>query len=177
MAGRAALLLFAELLEYPDATLSNHVRCLRDALGQEPELESFAAFVESESLTRVQELYTTTFDLNPVCCPYIAFHLFGESFKRGALMAKLREAYQEHRFSTDTAELPDHLSVVLRFVATCADAELSKEIVSDLAVPALRTMAGAFAGESNPYGGVLRALLATLARPSAPALAKGVLDV
>lgn len=171
------LALFGDILEYPTARLAEQVMCLQSALSAESPFANFGAFVEREELVRVQELYTSTFDLNPACCPYIAYHLFGESFKRGALMAKLRETYTEHGFASNLTELPDHLATLLRFVAACADEELAQEILTELVLPALRTMAAAFASGSNPYGDVLRSLLDTLDPQLAPILAGGSLDV
>ena len=175
MAEREDLLLFAHLLEYPTAALPQQLRRLRLAHGAR--LDEFAAFVEREPLVRVRELYTTTFDLSPVCCPYVGYHLFGESFKRGALMAKLRETYAANDFAANLAELPDHLSVILLFAAACEDAEFVREITAELVVPALRTMVAGFESGQNPYEDVLRTLLTMLDSQLACASMGGALDV
>src|SRR5512144_2771489 len=112
--------LFAELLEYPGlitplkaglchAQLQAFLPAAGDLLG------SFYHEIETKPLEKMQELYTTTFDMQPVCYPYIGYQLFGESYKRGALMAQLNEAYHAFGYSAGQ-ELPDHLSVVLRFL-------------------------------------------------------------
>lgn len=177
MAPQRTLALFADLLEYPTLLLAEQVRCLQGELPPQSTLADFGAFVEREPLVRAQELYTTTFDLNPVCCPYVGYHLFGESFKRGALMAKLRETYAQHGFVSNVTELPDHLSTLLRFAATCEDPDLAQEVVTELVLPGLRTMAATLASESNPYTDVLRTLLDTLDPQPASTLAGGSLDV
>ncbi len=172
---REDLLLFAHLLEYPAAALPQQLRRLRPA--DDARLHKFAAFVEREPLVRLQELYTTTFDLNPVCCPYVGYHLFGESFKRGALMAKLRETYAANEFAANLAELPDHLSTILHFAAACEDTEFVRELTADLVVPALRTMVAGFENGQNPYEDVLRTLLTMLDSQLACAPMGGALDV
>ena len=37
---------------------------------------------------QIQELYTRTFDINPVCTLEIGWHIFGEDYARGALLVK-----------------------------------------------------------------------------------------
>lgn len=175
MATREELLLFADVFEYPTAALWDQLR--RATTVQASALGDFAAFLARERVVSAQEVYTNTFDLDPVCCPYVAFHLFGESFKRGALMAKLRETYAEHGFAASATELPDHLSTMLRFAAACEDSELAQEMLNELVLPALRTMTAGFTNESNPYREGLRALMAALDQQPAANLAGGVHDV
>ncbi|MFN8404351.1 MAG: hypothetical protein U0V48_12470 [Anaerolineales bacterium] len=89
---------FAALLEYPSSDFGEETqRCLELMRSTNPEAaelcEKFANAIEGYSPQRMQELFTTTFDMQPVCYPYIGFHLYGESYKRGAFMAQLNEAY------------------------------------------------------------------------------------
>ncbi|TAM61061.1 nitrate reductase molybdenum cofactor assembly chaperone [bacterium] len=173
---RARLACFADLLEYPGADLQERVRRLSSTFGPEPDVEGAVNALGGEPLARVQERYTTTFDLSPVCCPYVGYHLFGESFKRGALMSMLRQTYAAQAFTLPEWDLPDHLSAIVRFAAVCEDDELAREIAIDLIAPALRTMIAALDG-GNPYGALLRALGATLEALFAAVPVGGTRDV
>jgi nitrate reductase assembly molybdenum cofactor insertion protein NarJ len=75
-------------------------------------------------------------------------------------MAGLKEHYGTYGFS-EGAELPDRLSVMLRFLTLEEDAEQA-EIIDWCLVPALEKMVAELKDGSNPYRVVLQALLLTL---------------
>jgi len=144
---RRALDLLAEILEYPRSDLTEPVReCQRLVSLDNPEaaahLRKFHDFVAATPLGRLQEVYTGTFDLNAACDPYLGYHLFGESYKRSAFMVGLKERYRAHGFTIKGSELPDHVAVVLRFLASCDDTTLAGEIVHEGLLPALQQMVG-----------------------------------
>lgn len=160
------LSLFADLLEYPSAqTKEQACECLEQLQSIHPEaadlMERFTRAFDQLSLDRMQELFTATFDMQPVCYPYVGFHLYGESYKRGAFMAQLNEAYRGFNYSAEQ-ELPDNLSVILRFVgldATNRQSEFCEALLKDGVQPALEKMLKVFGEESqNPYFGLLSAL-------------------
>ncbi|HMR98014.1 MAG TPA: molecular chaperone TorD family protein [Anaerolineales bacterium] len=157
---------FAALLEYPSAGFGEETQqCLELMRSINPEaadvFEEFANAIEGYSVQRMQELFTTTFDMQPVCYPYIGFHLYGESYKRGAFMAQLNEAYHAIGYSAEQ-ELPDNLSVILRFIGFDSEnrtREFSQALLSDGVLPALEKMLKVFGeGSENPYFAILSAL-------------------
>jgi len=159
--------LFADLLDYPTlATSLNAGHCYQRLHQSQPDaaafLESFYYTTENRTLEQMQELYTITFDMQPVCYPYIGYQLFGESYKRGAFMAQLNEAYHVSGYSGGT-ELPDHVSVVLRFLAQDTarrDEEFGRALLSEGVIPALKKMVEALGRQvENPYSSVISALL------------------
>jgi nitrate reductase delta subunit len=146
--------LLADALEYPRPDLAKTVReCVALLASDNPEaaapLREFCAFVEETSPGRLEELYTGTFDLDAACYPYVGYHLFGESYKRSVFMLELNERYQAHGFAVGS-ELPDHLAVLLRFLAVCDDAVLSEEIVHEALLPALERMDPCRGGVTSP---------------------------
>jgi len=177
------LRLFADILEYPTPDLAGQAKACADlllAVNSEAAalLDRFRAFVEGASLSYLEELYTSTFDLQVVCYPYVGYHLFGESYKRGAFLARLNEGYRARGFSAGN-ELPDHLPVVLRFLALGEEGEASvssaepftQTLVREGVIPAVKKMTQAFgdtctersrSNGDNPYGQVLQALLLVL---------------
>lgn len=144
---RRVLDLMAEMLEYPQSDLTEPVRECQGLVSLDnPEaaahLGEFHDFVAATPLGRLQEVYTGTFDLNAACDPYLGFHIFGESYKRSAFMVGLKERYRAHGFTIENSELPDHVAVVLRFLASCDDATLTGEIVHEALLPVLQKMIG-----------------------------------
>lgn len=159
----ADLRLLARLLDYPTAGLAGVARECLDMLlpigsPAAAPLERFSRAVDESSPATMEEVYTRTFDLQPVCSPYVGYHLFGESYKRGLFMARLNEGYRERGYSAG-GELPDHAAVVLRFLAAAGEDEFSRALRVEGLVPALAKMAQALGDRSeNPYSEVIAAL-------------------
>lgn len=158
--------LFAALLEYPSSTIQQQAQRAVEQLqplhpAATEKLETFVCAIRQLSLDQIQELYTITFDMQPVCYPYVGFHLFGESYKRGAFMAQLNEAYHAFGYSAGQ-ELPDHLAVILRFLGLDAANRAGKfcqALLTSGLMPALEKMRKVFDDDSeNPYVGLLSAL-------------------
>ncbi len=160
--------LFADLLEYPTPALGlpdqQSSELVRPAAAAAL-LDEFCSLVKQTPPARLEELYTSTFDLQAVCYPYVGYHLFGESYKRGMFMAQLNAGYRERGFTVGN-ELPDHVAVILRFLAVAPADDFSQSLLHDGLIPALEPMAQAFGDQSdNPYAGVIRALLSVLRDP------------
>jgi nitrate reductase delta subunit len=158
--------LFASLLEYPTSGMKQQADQLLEQLTPLlPEsaeaLEKFIRRLEQLSLEKMRELYTITFDMQPVCYPYVGYHLFGESYKRGAFMAQLNEAYHAFGYSAGQ-ELPDHFAVILRFLGLDSAnraGEFCQALLKSGLTPALEKMLKVFSEDSeNPYAELLSAL-------------------
>ncbi len=150
----------ADFLDYPGLELALRVKeAIRfvPALHEEGStlLKEFSTFVQSNPISRLEEIYTYTFDLQPVCCLYVGHHLFGEGHRRGLFMAGLKEHYDSYGFSSGH-ELPDHLGVVLRFISKREAEEW--EMVQECVIPALKKMIENFKEGFNPYVSVLKFL-------------------
>jgi nitrate reductase molybdenum cofactor assembly chaperone len=195
--------LLARVLEYPDGDvvsacgeLAERTRCRTPEAAEE--FEAFAAETGSLPHTRLQEIYASTFDVNPACCLYVGYQLFGDSYKRGAFMARLSGEYRARGFDTGR-ELPDHLSVMLRFIADeleCGPSGLQHgadpaeraaatlergadepehgsddellELIDEAIAPGLHKIVRAFLGTSNVYGRLVQAALITLTGSGSP---------
>lgn len=158
--------LFADILDYPTSILADRVEDLLPlavvAHGEASQLlHQFRELVERTTPERLEDLYTGTFDLQPLCYPYIGYQLFGEEYRRGMFMARLREHYRSSGFVAGD-DLPDHLCVILRFLASREHGEVERELVTDCIIPALSKMVAGFSEPTNPYQGALHALLLLL---------------
>jgi nitrate reductase delta subunit len=158
--------LLSALLEYPSPGLVESARKCAGLLASEsPEaaaqIERFLALTEETQPERLEEIYTDTFDINPTCTIYAGYHLFGESYKRGEFLVRLKEKYRQRGFFEGN-ELADHLAVLLRFLGQLDPEEtLARELIGDCLAPALEKINGSFpepsAEKVNPYACVLRA--------------------
>ena len=137
----------ADLFEYPAADWK--VATYAD-LDPSDSFTSFLNGVDHISLSELQELYTRTFDLNPVCALEIGYHLFGENYKRGEFLANLRQTEAPFDLGQDR-QLPDYLPVLLRLIAKLQDEELRSALITKCLVPALEKMIKAVNGGENPY--------------------------
>ncbi len=160
--------LLAEAFRYPRPGLRETVERGCAALppgAVRTAVERFLQALEPLSLAAWEELYTRTFDLDPLTAPYIGFHRWGESYARGDFMAKLNARYRELNLPTE-GELPDHLIPIFRYLAV-AETPLPELLeVLPAGLKAMHT-ALAKADADNPYLPLLEA-----ARHAVDALAK-----
>lgn len=136
-------------------------------------LEAFERAVVRKSFDELEDLYTRTFDLTPVCAPFLSVHLFGqESFRRARLMTGLEETYRKAGFERGT-ELPDHLGVVLQAAEVFPDDEW-RELVERVLARPLARMKGALSGgptegsKKNAYRYLLEAVRLALGVAEVP---------
>ena len=93
-----------ELLDFPGPGFAAHGRVLADSLhGNYPdaavELERFLDAIP-ESTCDLQELHTRTFDVQALTTLGTGYVLFGDDYKRGALLSNLN---REHNDAETTA--------------------------------------------------------------------------
>lgn len=161
---------FANLLDYPDDRLPQRLEeCSTELATVSPEatklLKSFQRSQQELGITRLQEAYTSTFDLQPECTLNLGYHLFGEDPRYGMFLAKLKELFQEAGVDTGT-ELPDHLCYLLRYVAAVPASDKSSTIISDCLLPAASKIAQSMHKKLNPYRPLVEALLLWLEEES-----------
>ena len=137
--------LFADLLAYPASSITQKAEeCLSQLQESQPDaasaLEKFLHGLQHHPLEKMKELYTTTFDMQPVCYPYLGYQ-FGYS------------AVQE---------LPGHVAVVLRYLgldSTNRQNDFCQALINEGLIPAMEKMLKVFGeGSENPYFGLLSAL-------------------
>ncbi|TSA32891.1 MAG: hypothetical protein D4R65_08815 [Verrucomicrobiaceae bacterium] len=146
--------LLASLLEYPGPGFDDRLDAAESAAS------GFVRQMRALSAEEREELFSSTFDINPSCVPYAGIHLFGEeNFKRGEFMAALFARYEETGF-VPNGDLPDHLANLLCFAAGAEDAE-RRELAEFCLLGPLQKMTASLDGTS-PYQALLESVRAAL---------------
>lgn len=163
---RALLEDVATCLEYPGEgyeekkTVARRHRALdetpaRRRLGRA--LSGLALHLSEKGKSSSEETYTRLFDLSPVCTLHLGYQLFGDSYERGELLARLVPEIRAAGIELD-GELPDFLPVLLRLVARLSEDEDRQVLVEHLFLPGLGKMISALENSADPWSDVLRAL-------------------
>jgi nitrate reductase delta subunit len=158
--------LLAALLRYPEEGCEREAERYRDFFAVNcPQIEApLSAFLEqtrSLSLEDLQALYTSTFDLNPLCSLEVGWHLFGENYERGEFLVKMREELRRLGI-VESTELPDHLTLALELLGDM-ETEEAPSFAAACLYPALDKMSAEITGKSNPYESVFLAIEGLLA--------------
>ena len=115
-------------------------------------LESFRSFADGHLVGKLQEVYSGFFDLNSICHPYIGYQLFGENYKRSIFLVELpRRPTVLRDFEACASEIPDRLSIVLRFAAQSEGEDVDALLTKGL-LPALERMTTKPETESHQHG-------------------------
>lgn len=149
----------ARLFAYPEADHAEAATECADGIGAalpglSERARSCAAVLSGHDAAEVEELYTTTFDLNPACCPEVGWHLFGERYDRGSFMVWARGELRRYGI-TESHELPDHLSHLMALLGRMDRAEATR-FATEAVGPALERMIASVPDDSNPYAHLLR---------------------
>ncbi len=109
---------------------------------------------------RIEELYTSTFEVQGVCCLDVGYAMFGEDYKRGQYMAELKVLYRELNIDCG-AELPDHLSNMLKMIPKLGYSDAFM-LVQLTVLPAIAKMKQSFGDSNNIYRSLLTCVEALL---------------
>lgn len=145
---------FAKVLSYPNKDIGFRISDF--GFVNLPQLEEFKQGVEHLTIEETEELYTRTFDINPVSSLEIGWHLYGEQYERGAFMVQMRQMLHKH-FIEETSELPDHLTHVLLLLGRLEQKE-ADEFAAKYLLPSLEKILEGFKEVENPYKSALLAL-------------------
>ncbi len=157
--------LFAHVLGPPGPSLSDQVsECISILAPSRGEaaglMNRFKTFVDQTPISRMEKIYAETLSPDGVCYPYVGYHIFGDGSHRRLFRAGLEEEYRIYDFSA-AQEFPDHLGVMLQFLARDEDEEEIDELISLSIIPALKRMLEGL-DRATPYRDVLKALLLVL---------------
>jgi nitrate reductase delta subunit len=121
-ATRTAWQLQSLMLAYPDAAFADAVQVVRQHIDATPSpvAEPLQRFLDYAARTLPSDLaveYVATFDHRKRCCLFLTYYQHGDTRNRGVALLKLKQAYRRAGLTLTDEELPDHLAVVLEFIA------------------------------------------------------------
>ncbi len=128
---------FAGIVNYAQVYLNEHYPKAAE------ELSDFTEFVAGASQNVLEELFTRSFDVQSVTTLDLGYVLFGDDYKRGAMLVNLNMEHKEAENDCHT-ELSDHLPNVLRLLYKMRKPDLRAELVDKIIAPALRKIIGEF---------------------------------
>lgn len=153
------------LLSYPTEELQHAMPEIAGVLASDSRLTTAARralrplveTLQSGDIYEVQETYVALFDRSRSLSLNLFEHVHGESRDRGGAMVNLVEMYRAGGFDPVTSELPDHLPVLLEFLAMRPLADV-QDTLADAAhiLAALQTR---LERRESPYDAVFAALL------------------
>jgi nitrate reductase assembly molybdenum cofactor insertion protein NarJ len=140
--------LLAHVFDYPVEGYGSRILAVTEKIGSaypeaEAELELFVKPVSKMTVDEIQELYTRTFDIQPITTLDVGFVMFGDDYKRGELLSNLNR--EHNSVGNDCGnELADHLPNLLRLIAILGKCELTIELIDMIVAPAIRAMVREF---------------------------------
>ena len=149
---RALLKLLSRCLAFPEAEALPEMEAAVASLGEprvREHLVDFMVQLKAQSLLKLQEHYTTVFDMNPSASLNLTYHLMGDREDRGRALAELLEVYLQAGFEPAVNELPDFLPLMLEFMAAASPAEPHALILRCLSV--VPAVAGRLKETGSPY--------------------------
>jgi len=153
------------LLDYPDEALIARLPDLRTAVAAlpDPARTALVAVLDHLGSTPIGTLaadYVETFDLRRRACLYLTYYGYGDTRQRGIALLSFKQAYRQAGLLLTDEELPDHLCVLLEFIATeDADAGMTLLLQYRAGLEVLRL---ALIDAGSPYAGALIAVCSTL---------------
>ena len=155
---------YAEIMMYPESDHGQKVQvCIDQFDDQNADLSEmvseYLTQIQPLSLSEMEELYIKTFDLNKSGTLDLGWHLFGEDYNRGLFLVKVRQ-YMQMLKIPETAELPDHVSQVLRVLGRMSHDE-ANQFAHACVLPSLKTI-GEWTTEQNPYDRLVQGLILLL---------------
>ena len=141
----------ARLFDYPQRDYPAWVQSVYDLLVGRylvaaTHIDAFAKILPTEgepfspeAMDEIQEIFTRSFDVQPITTLGVGYVMFGDDYKRGELLVNL--ASEQRAVGVDCgSELPDHLPNVLRLIARWEDRGLVEEFVAEILYPAVERM-------------------------------------
>jgi nitrate reductase delta subunit len=153
----------ARLLDYPAKKDQlqvdfGDVSAFMEKRGMTGTLTAFADFAATSTEAALQEEYVATFDFNPATAPYLGHHLYGDNQKKGGYMIMLKQEFERCGYTPAGVELPDHISVVLGFLAHLARQDNNgarRPFIAECVLPGVERLNAAFAARQDSHWKVL----------------------
>lgn len=140
--------LLADLFRYPEDNFLQVLEQCKEVLQDEysealQALDMFANYIYTHTKDEREELFTKTFDVQPICYLDLGYVIFGEDYKRGAFLLHMQQE-QEKVNNNCGSDLPDNLSNILTFFTKTTDESLIAELSVKILIPGVKKMIAEF---------------------------------
>ncbi len=148
--------IIASLLTYPDedffVSLSNvKVLLEKTNFDSKDSFDKFYMQVQNLSIGKIQELYTSTFELNAKFSLNIGSHIFKDDIKkRSMFMLRIREALTKYEVEEKT-ELPDFLPFILKLSTKIDDIDSLESLLIECLIDPICEMIELLKDNKNSY--------------------------
>lgn len=138
----------AQLFKYPEEDFVLHVQKVQKFFDEQypeagKELNNFSDYISKCALDDRQELFTKTFDVQPICYLDLGYVMFGEDYKRGVFLLSM-QGEQQHINNNCGTDLPDNICNVLVLMSKSEDVAFIQDLVWRIFIPCLKKMIGEF---------------------------------
>lgn len=116
----------------------------------------FAEFTMDKSQSEMEELYIQAFDMSPGTSLDMSWHIFGETYDRGAFLVAMRQLLKEYGIE-ELGELPDHAINLLQILPHLDD-QRGEDIAVRCLVPGLMTVEKSLQDAESPFLPVIACL-------------------
>ncbi len=107
-------------------------------------LQVFSEYMAHCTLDEQQELFTKTFDVQPICYLDLGYVMFGEDYKRGAFLLNMQTEQLKIGNNCGT-DLPDNLCNVLTLMTISTDKDFVADLTWRITIPCVKKMIAEFA--------------------------------
>jgi nitrate reductase molybdenum cofactor assembly chaperone NarJ/NarW len=157
--------LLSYVLRYPDpevAAARDEIAAEVSALPDGPVRAALEHFVAgwTGAQTALAARYVETFDLRRRASLNLTYYAHGDTRERGMAMLRLKKLYRAAGLPMESAELPDHLTVMLAFAALSPPAQGEALLAEHR--PAIELLRLSLHDLESPYAHVLDAIAAGL---------------
>lgn len=138
----------ADLFRYPGEDFPERVALCASLLREKypaaaDELQPFADYISKCDDDQREELFTKTFDVQPICYLDLGYVIFGEDYKRGAFLLHMQE--EQKVIGNDCgSDLPDNLCNMLTLFAKSENQTLLDDLGLNIMIPGLKKMMAEF---------------------------------
>lgn len=81
-----------------------------------PSLQKYWHLMQNYSFEQIEEMYVKTFDFQKDTTLYMTFYKYEDSRERGALLVRLKQAYELFGLAIEGTELSDYLPLMCEFL-------------------------------------------------------------
>lgn len=138
----------ANLFRYPEDDFIFQLKENQDFLDEfypeaGKELQIFSEYMGNCTPEARKELFTKTFDVQPICYLDLGYVMFGEDYKRGAFLLNMQE--EQRKINNDCGtDLPDNICNTLVLMTKSEDDAFVEDLVWRIFIPCVKKMVAEF---------------------------------